>query len=129
MNRFSPFRLPVSSALMLLVALSVGFLATPALANNGGGGQTTNLIGEPIAGIDVDAKGVLRVKQFDPRLAQQRLAAAQAQAGLNVMQPTELRKISLNRLEAAIEQQLEAGQPITDEMRALAGLTSVQYVF
>ncbi len=43
-----------------------------------GQGQDTILIGDPIAGIDVDATGVLRVRQFDPRLAQQRLAAARA---------------------------------------------------
>ncbi len=95
----------------------------------GGGGQTTALIGQPIAGIDVDATGVLRVKQFDPRLAMQRLVAARAQADANVMQPSELRKVSLNRLEAAIAERLEAGERPSDEMRALAGLTAVQYVF
>ncbi len=94
-----------------------------------GNGQDTILIGQPIAGIDVDATGVLRVKQFDPRLAQQRLAAARAHGDANVMRPSELRKISLNRLEAAISEQLAAGQGISDEMKALAGLTSVQYVF
>lgn len=94
-----------------------------------GGGQQTTLIGEPIAGIDVDAAGVLRMRQFDPRLAQQRLAAARAQADADVMQPSELRKISLNRLEAAIASQLAHGQRPTDEMQALAGLTAVQYVF
>ncbi len=100
------------------------------MANNGGGGgQATNLIGSPIAGIDVDAQGVLRVRQFDPRLAQQRLAAARANQDANVMQPSKLRKVSLNRLEAAIAAQLEAGQPLTDEMKALAGLTRVTYVF
>lgn len=119
-------------SLLVIAALLVAW-TTDASANNGGGGgggggQTTALIGDPIAGIDVDATGVLKVRQFDPRLAQQRLAAARA-ADTNVMQPSELRKISLNRLEAAIEQNLEAGAGISEEMRALAGLTAVQYVF
>lgn len=114
-----------------LVALfAITFASAPNLfAQGGGGGQDTILIGDPIAGIDVDATGVLRVKQFDPRLAQQRLAAARAQADVNVMQPSELRKISLNRLEAAIAQRIEAGEAASDEMRALAGLTAVEYVF
>ncbi len=86
------------------------------------------VVGQPIAGIDVDATGVLRVKQFDPRLAQQRLAAAQAMADTDVMQPSKLRKVSLNRLEAAIATQLAGGE-LTDEVKALAGLTAVQYVF
>lgn len=87
------------------------------------------IVGSPIAGIDVDASGVLRVKQFDPRLAQQRLAAARAQLGANVMQPSPRRMVSLNRLEAAIGKRIEDGQSPTEEMKALAGLTAVQFVF
>ncbi|WP_246146113.1 DUF1598 domain-containing protein [Rubripirellula lacrimiformis] len=101
-------------------------------AQDGSANQDTLLIGQPIAGIDVDATGVLRVKQFDPRVAVQRLAAARAQVGAgdaNVMNPSPLRKISLNRLEAAIADRIAAGESIQDEMKALAGLTSVQYVF
>ena len=37
--------------------------------------------------------------------------------------------MSLNRLEAAINERLANGQKPTDEMRYLAGLTRVQYVF
>ncbi len=114
----------------LVAILAISFASAPSLfAQGGGGGQDTILIGDPIAGIDVDATGVLRVKQFDPRLLKQRLDAARAQADANVMQPSKLRKVSLNRLEAAIAQRLEAGELPNDEMRALAGLTAVQYVF
>ena len=107
----------------LLLAATVSLTTLPSVL-----AQDINF-GSPIAGIDVDATGVLKVKQFDPRLAQQRLAAARAQADANVMQPSDLRMVSLNRLEAAIQDQLAAGRPLTDEMRALAGLTAVQYVF
>jgi hypothetical protein len=109
----------------LIALLTLTFTASDAR----GQGQDTILIGDPIAGIDVDAAGVLRVKQFDPRLAKERLAAARAQGGNNVMRQSELRKISLNRLEAAIAERLSAGQNISDEMQTLAGLTAVQYVF
>ncbi|TWU59014.1 hypothetical protein Poly51_17990 [Rubripirellula tenax] len=120
-------------ALTAVAALSVA--TSPYLHAQAGGGnnnQTTSLIGQPIAGIDVDATGVLRVKQFDPRVAVQRFEAAKAQRGAgeaNVMQPSKLRKISLNRLEAAIADRMAAGQSIEDEMKALAGLTAVEYVF
>ncbi|MDF1841153.1 MAG: DUF1598 domain-containing protein [Rubripirellula sp.] len=110
---------PLTGLCLILLAACV---AAPAH------GQST-LIGAPIAGIDVDATGVLRVRQFDPRLAQQRLAAARANDDANVMQPSELRKISLNRLEAAIAEAQQAGQPLPDEMKALAGLTAVKHVF
>jgi hypothetical protein len=86
------------------------------------------LVGNPIAGIDIDANGVLGVKQFDPRLAQQRLAAAKAKADADVMQTSALRKVSLNRLETEIAKQLESGG-LGDDVKALAGLTAVQYVF
>ncbi|MDA9840705.1 DUF1598 domain-containing protein, partial [Rubripirellula sp.] len=60
---------------------------------------------------------------------QQRLAAAKAQGDQNVMRASKLRKISLNRLETAIQQQLEAGTELSDDLKALAGLTAVEYVF
>ncbi|EMI19417.1 secreted protein containing DUF1598 [Rhodopirellula maiorica SM1] len=82
-----------------------------------------------LAGVDVDAQGILKVKQFDPRLANQRLIEARNQADTGVMQTSKLRKVSLNRLEAAIAERLEAGGTISEDMQALAGLTSLQYVF
>ncbi|TWU27149.1 hypothetical protein Pla52o_10130 [Novipirellula galeiformis] len=82
-----------------------------------------------LAGVDVDANGILKVKQFDPRLAQQRLAEARNRAETGVMQTSKLRKVSLNRLEAEIAKQLEAGGTVSDDMKALAGLTSLEYVF
>src|SRR6185503_10162277 len=42
---------------------------------------------------------------------------------------SELRKISLNRLEAAALEKLAAGEKLTDEMRYLVGLTRIKYVF
>jgi hypothetical protein len=118
-------------ALGAVVAIS--FASAPSLYAQGGGGDGDTIIGSPIAGIDVDATGVLKVRQFDPRLAIQREAAARAQVkagdGPNVMQPSKLRKISLNRLEAAIAELIATGQGPSEEMRALAGLTAVEYVF
>jgi Protein of unknown function (DUF1598) len=116
--------------LPLLTILCASVMA-PTVWGQGGGGttNTTNNFVNPIAGVDVDAQGVLRIRQFDPRVAQQRLMAARALIGQDVMVPSKLRKVSLQRLEAAIASQLDSGQPLTNDVLGLAGLSSVQYVF
>lgn len=121
--------------LAALVAFSLPCSTSVFAQGDGGGGDDDGgdiIIGNPIAGIDVDAAGVLKVRQFDPRLAVQRFQAAKAAArgrDADVMQQSPLRKISLNRLEKAIADQVAAGGSPSEEMNALAGLTSVQYVF
>ena len=84
---------------------------------------------QPIAGVEIDANGVLAVKRVDASVAQERIAAARQQLSAELAKTSELRKVSLNRLEAAIAQQLEAGEPLTDAMQAMAGLTAIDYVF
>lgn len=82
-----------------------------------------------VAGIMVDARGTLSQKLYvDPtgQLTRERVAAAQASLSPEVARPSQLRKVSLNRLEAAIK---ERGGVLTEEMRYLAGLRRVQYVF
>jgi hypothetical protein len=83
------------------------------------------------AGVQVDAEGVLRVKRFaDPtgQLTARRLAEAKAKlADKSATSP--LRKVSLNRLEAAVAALTEKNAPITEEMKNLAGITRLQYVF
>lgn len=135
-----PLFLRRSAFLIALAGILVGS-STPVHAQvdggdgggDGGGGAGGGVGGgfvQPIAGIDVDAAGVLQIRQFDPRLANQRLAAARAAAAKqDIMRPSELRKVSLRRLEKLIADANAAGQPIPDEARAMAGLTSVKYVF
>lgn len=84
------------------------------------------------AGVVVDANGVLRTKLYeDPtgELSRERLQAAKASLNPQVAAPTKLRKVSLTRLEAAIEKAQKEGRQPTDEMKYLAGLTRIQYVF
>lgn len=85
----------------------------------------------PTFGVAVDADGVLRMKEVgdrDGRLLAARIAAARGKLAADVAVPSKLRFISLNRLEAAIDAKLKAGQPLDDEMLQLAGLQRVQYV-
>jgi hypothetical protein len=115
-----------------LTLVTSSMITLPSLfaqGGGGGGGGNTNNFSNPVAGIDVDAAGVLKVRQFDPRLAKQRLAAARNKGDADVMRPVDLRKVSLNRLEAAIAARVAAGESIDQEMQALAGLTAVEYVF
>lgn len=99
----------------------VGLSARPAWAQG--------VFGQPIAGVEINAQGVLGMKAFDPRLNKQIAAAAVAKLDRDVARPSELRKVSLNRLEKVIADRLAAGQPITDEMKYLVGMTRVEYVF
>ena len=115
----------------ILVCATFGLVTQDCYAAGGGGGGTENNFnfGQQIAGVDVDATGVLRVKQFDPRVAQQRLVAARQNVRDEVMKPSKLRKVSLNRLETAVGKLIQDGADIDQVMRSMAGLTRVQYVF
>lgn len=114
----------------LLVALAVAIVfPASSFGQNTGNGNTINNFAQPIAGIDVDAQGVLKVRQFDPRVARQRLMAARQMRDNDLMRGSELRKVSLQRLEAALQQQIEQHGAVSDELKTLAGLTAIQYVF
>src|SRR5690242_4822312 len=83
-------------------------------------------------GVIVDADGVLRLHQFvDPggQLTKKRIAEAKARLNPEIARPSDLRKVSLNRLEAALRAKLAAGHGHSEDMQYLAGLTRVRYVF
>ena len=84
------------------------------------------------AGVYVDSDGVLREKvreQSDATLHDQRRRARRPTSVGEAATPSALRKVSIVRLAAALSQVLSAGQPIPEEMRNLAGLHSIHYVF
>lgn len=98
--------------------------------NQGGGGGFGGAVRG--AGVVVDADGVLRLQMAnDPTgaLTRQRIQAAQAALGAKLGAKSPLRKVSLQRLEQAVADQLAGGGKPSDEMRYLAGLTRVQYLF
>jgi hypothetical protein len=87
---------------------------------------------QQVAGVEVKADGVLRIKQYQALtgpLARQWQADATAKLPPDLARVSDKRKISLNRLEAAIKSKLAAGHDITEEMKYLAGLTRVENVF
>ncbi len=120
--------------------LSIGLLcfaliAQTALAQIGGGGAGgggNTIGGGATSGVAVDAAGVLRrVTANDPtgELARQRIQEALTRLDRDVAHRSQLRKVSLTRLERVMKQRLADGRGIDNEMQHLAGLTRVQYVF
>lgn len=88
---------------------------------------------QAVGGISVDARGVISRSQTDDsrRLRDEltRTLASLNQPNPDLRQPTELRKVSLRALQAALKAKLEANQPIPEEMDVLAGLQTIRYVF
>ncbi|HEX7449777.1 MAG TPA: DUF1598 domain-containing protein [Pirellulales bacterium] len=85
-----------------------------------------------LSGLEVDEEGrVRKVVHADPgaRLTRQRLAAAKNAMNRDLAKPNALRKISLTRLEAAVRDAIDHNRKPSDEMRFLAGLTRIRYVF
>ncbi len=90
---------------------------------------TTSSSTSSSAGIAIDAEGVLRMKTFsDPggQVMRERIASAKATLGPKITAFSKLRKVSLNRLEQVI---IDHQGTLTDEMRYLAGIQRVRYVF
>lgn len=83
-------------------------------------------------GVEIDTEGVLRTRLYPDRtgnLTRQRFEAAKNTLPGDVIQSSDLRKVSLNRLEKAIAAKLDSGEGLNDVMRNLAGLTKITHVF
>lgn len=87
---------------------------------------------QPVFGVAVDADGVLSTKAFTDAtgtLLAKRVAAARTALPGDLRRGSDLRKISLVKLERAIAAKLDAGEKPDDTMRHLAGLQRAQHVF
>jgi hypothetical protein len=85
---------------------------------------------QAVGGVKVDASGAIRRLERDGlnALAKER-ADAVANIDPDMKKKGGMRKISLRALEAALAKNLKTGNPIPDEMKLLAGLQEVRYVF
>ncbi len=118
----------VRALLALVTVFSITTIASQdAWAQGGGAGFQRQ---QSVGGVFVDSKGVVANVSLDEQrqLAEAR-AKALAPATGEMKDRTELRKISLRQLEAALATQLQNKEPIPDEMRYLAGLQRIRYVF
>lgn len=101
-----------------------GFLGTNALAGIGGFGNNA------VGGIMVDASGLVRSATLDERnqyLNRLRTEIANPQG--EMAETSQLRMVSLKKLQAAMQRELETGESLPVEMELLAGLQRVEYVF
>lgn len=122
----------------LLVLLSSVCVAQPGGQQGGqGGGQGGGLGGGGQGGfpggIMINADGVVsapKAQRINLRLEQQRMksiAAARLPADMTLSSP--LRILSLNALESQLQEHLDASRPIPPELRYLAGITQIEYLF
>ncbi len=119
----------VGTACFFAGALSAAASLARAQANVNQAATTVQL---PTFGVAIDAEGVLSVKVFtDPtgELAAGRLAAAKARLDADVAAKSDMRKVSLVRLETAVRERVAAGEEPDEVMRHLAGLQRVDFVF
>lgn len=135
----SPRRLAVSVALLVsLLGISASRISWAQQQNQGGnqgqnqGNNQNQNSTTAIAGIAVDADGVLKMSVVVDRggaLTKQRVEAARKVHDAAIWKSSEMRKISLPKLEAALQARLASGEKPTEEMLHLVGLTRIKYVF
>lgn len=114
------FRLGVTFA----VLAGASSLCTPASAQLGFGGNRA------VGGVMVDSAGVLQSASLDQKqetLKALQQSVSQPQGALG--QSAGLRMISLRGLQSAIAEHAASGQPLSDELRYLAGMQRIEYVF
>jgi hypothetical protein len=121
----------VALAIVALFSLGTGptFAQTTGNNNNNNNNNNDSTNATGAAGVEVDAQGVLQKKVFIDQggvVWRQRVSAAKASLNRSVIPFSECRKISLNRLEEAIRAK---DGSVTQEMKHLAGLLRVRYVF
>ena len=118
-----------SSVIPFLLLLAVAISSASAQGNGNGNGNGNNIFG----GIRIDAQGVVSpafAAETTGRLDRKRLKAAADQSlpgALN--RPSPLRKISLVRLEKACRKYAGKADHIPNELKYLAGLQRIDYLF
>ena len=117
--KLSQARLMVVLAISCLLAVAS---LTTAGFNNGGGNR--------VGGVWIDPAGVVRsaTVQENQELVNQIRANLMPGAG-DLAEPADLRMISLAGLQDAIAEHRKAGKRIPSEIRYLAGLTAIEYVY
>ena len=105
-----------------------GHFVAPCFGQTGG-----NQGGGFPGGIVINAEGVISspaAGHISPILEQKRLKAlAEKALPSDVVTASELRKVSLIRLERALQKSMDSGQDVSPSLRYLAGITQIQYLF
>lgn len=104
-----------------------------AVAQTGGNGQPLGVTVQlPTLGVSIDSAGILSTKVFsdpDGAIVQERLVRLRTRMPQDLLRQSRCRKISLKKLQTACFAAIrDSGNP-TPVMKALAGLTRIEYVF
>ena len=97
-----------------------------------GGGAGGNVNQPSTGGVEIDANHVLSTRTRtvnDRALSQQRWQHAQVSLNKEIQKVSDLRKVSLVRLERTVARLKAEGKPVSDDVRYLAGLTQITHVF
>ncbi|HEY2148143.1 MAG TPA: DUF1598 domain-containing protein [Pirellulales bacterium] len=104
-------------------------IAAAAVMISGGKAQA-QIIQQAVGGVAISTEGVLTVIKTDTlRDVAKMRRKALAQLPGDLYQPTKLRSISLSRLQQTIAACQKEHRPLPDDIRYLAGLQRVEYVF
>ena len=92
--------------------------------------SSAQIVQQAVGGVAIDANGVVNAPTEQDNLVLQKLRrTAVEQAPADLATWTDLRAVSLKQLEAKLAECAANDQPIPDEVKYLAGLQRVQYVF
>jgi hypothetical protein len=111
-----------------LIDLIKGTIAPSTWDDVGGPGAIDDFAG----GVYVDPQGVMRyivTPQSNTKLVALRTALPTKKTAFSARRRSDLRRVSLTRLEKHVQRLAAAGRPPTDEMQVLAGLQCIKYVF
>lgn len=112
-------RLSVVAAL-----IGAAFALPPAIAGLGGLG------GSAVGGVMINASGLVRAATLDERAEMLRdLRNNVAEPQGDMADATEMRMVSLRKLQSAIQESLRSGKGLPAEVQMLAGLQRIEYVF
>ncbi len=118
-------------ALAVVSMLALGATSAFAQGGGGGGGDDDAPIQPSTGGVQIDAQGVVSTRVVDQSGELTRRMRREAEVNLNkdIQKVSELRKVSLVKLEREVAALKAAGKPIPPEMKYLAGLTRITHVF
>ncbi|QEG20731.1 DUF1598 domain-containing protein [Mariniblastus fucicola] len=121
-NRFFAFAI----AALLMFGAASAYGQTDGGTDDGGDGDPVT------GGVQIDANNVLtrrRVVANSDALSRERWKQAQVKLNKEIQKVSDLRKVSLVRLEKEVARLKAAGKPVNDDIRYLAGLTRITHVF
>ena len=118
------------SLVALGITIALAASSRPALGQVGLGTGISGFAVGNVGGVLIDANGVLVNAERDSlNKLRARRARALAEVPGDMRAPAELRKVSLRGLAAVIDECRQNNRPLPDEVKCLAGLQRIRYVF